>query len=161
MAFKKRNGIWDRARRADLFSKAVHEIGVEAVNDIHENIDQSIPGGITYRRGSIKRKASAANNVPGLRRAKDGRRIVGSKFHKASAKGQPPAKDTKRLYNSTKSRRISAYRVRVYNDAPYAKHLEPPADLDRPFLKSVVKKNLPKYREIAERRKRELIGGTN
>lgn len=45
-------------------------------------------GGKTYRRGSIKRKRKGQNVV------------VGSKFHRASAPGEPPAVDTGRLIAS-------------------------------------------------------------
>lgn len=151
-----RNRIWDKAQRADQYSKSLYAVGVEAVSDIQEYIDTSVPSGKTYRRGSIKRRATKRNSVPGLRmttvRGKEAR-IVGYKFHKASAKGQPPAKDTKKLYKGNKVKRMAAFRVRVYNDVPYATHLEPPAKLHRPFFRVTILKNRNKYRQMIRGRR--------
>lgn len=156
MSFIKKNKIWDKAKRADVFSKALYEVGREAINDISENIDNSIPAGRTYRRAAITRKATKSNAGFGLRMTKGGKRIVGYKFHKASAKRQPPAKDTKTLYRGTKLKRLAAYKVRVFNATPYATHLEPPANLNRPFFYSVIRKNEKKYTGMIEKAARVL-----
>lgn len=160
MSIRLNHPLWDKARRADLYSKALWEIGLDAIKDVQENIDNSIPAGRTYRRGAITRKASKRNAVKGLRMTKGGtHRIVGSKFHKASKFGQAPAKDTKRLYRSNKIKRLSAFRVRVYNDTPYAEYLDPPAKLNRPFFRPVIQKNRPKY--MAKARQRLLALANN
>lgn len=143
--------LWDKAARTDLYSKALYAVGNEAVKDIQANIDASIPAGRVYRRSRITRVASKRNAVKGLRLTeKQGKqaRIVGYNFHRASAKGQPPAKDTKRLYRGNRVMRLSAFGIRVYNIMPYARHLEPPAKLNRPFFASAVNKNRDKYRRM-------------
>jgi len=152
MTFIKRNPIWDKSKRADIYSKALYAVAEQAIADIHENIDASVPAGRTYRRGRIVRVATKKNAVQGLRsvvmsNGKKGR-VVGNKFHKASASGQPPARDTSRLYRGMKMKRLAAYRIRVFNDVEYARYLEPPAKLNRPFFYSVIEKNRSKYEGI-------------
>lgn len=148
------NPIWDKARRADLLSKGLYAAGVQAVEDIGANIDESVPRGRVYRRKAIVRVSSKQNRVKGLRMTQRSGKpavIVGYKFHRASAKGQPPAKDTGKLRRSTKVKRMAAFRVRVFNDAEYAKYLEPPAKLHRPFLANVIVKNQAKYLAIIDK----------
>lgn len=146
MTLKLNNPIWNTPQRRAVISKAVFEAGTDFAADVRERMKKSIPKGRIYRRGRIERVASSKNAVKGLRMTKGGQRIVGAKIHRASAKGQPPALDTKQLYNSINVRRVSEFRVRVKVDAEHARYLEPPAKLHRPFFRSTLEKNRRKYR---------------
>lgn len=147
MSLKLNNPIWDKAKRANVYSKAIYAVGVEAVKDVAANIDKSVPAGRTYRRPKLKFSGRGA--------ARKGV-VTGYKLHKASAKGQPPAKDTKRLYKGTKVKRKAAFSVIVYNDVPYAVYLEPPAKLNRPFLEKPILANRKKYVEMIDKASRTL-----
>lgn len=159
MTLKLNNPIWDSAKRRAVISKVVFETGVDFGADVRENMKRSVPRGKIYRRGSITRTATKKNAVKGLRMTTSGKRIVGAKIHRASAKGQPPAIDTAKLYNSIAVQRVSEFRVRVAVNAEYAKFLEPPARLDRPFFHTVFQKNRTKYTDKVNRAVRGLYKG--
>ena len=99
-------------------------------------IQQSSPSGRTYRRGAITRRGTAKLIALGYRvsRSRPGKVIVGARFHRASAKGQPPANDTSNLVNSMKARRTGKASAELAINAGYAGRLEPPAPLGRPFV---------------------------
>jgi hypothetical protein len=100
-------------------------------------MDESVPSGRIYRRRKFKR----GQRVQGVRA-----RGPGQMFHRASAKGQPPAKDTGRLYNKIRAVRTGRGRVLVKFDAPYVGFLE--FRMDRPFV-------IPAIEAAA----REIFGG--
>jgi hypothetical protein len=79
-------------------------------------MDSSTPSGKLYRRGSFRRGQSR-----GLGSRARG---VGTRIHRASAPGQPPAEDTGRLYRDITVRRMASGRYRVRFGAGYAGYLE-------------------------------------
>jgi hypothetical protein len=95
-------------------------------------IDESTPSGKTYRRKAITTRRTKAKERIGLQKRGKTRLISGYGFHRASAKGQAPAKDTGKLYRNIKVLRRSATEYRVVFGAPYAGYLE--FNLDRPFI---------------------------
>lgn len=102
-------------------------------------IQQSTPTGRTYRRAAITKPASQRLLGLGLRlsRSKVAKVIVGYKFHRASAKGQPPANDTSNLVNSMRARRTGRASAELAINAGYAGYLEPDPTrptLERPFV---------------------------
>lgn len=110
---------------------------------------KSTPRGRTYRIGKISR--ASKKNLEGIKvrsyKTKSGktRYIVGSKFYRASAKGQPPAVRFGGLLNATKHQKINIFRWRVFNSKKYAGVLDSPLGLDRPFFASTVAKFRPGY----------------
>ena len=89
------------------------ELAYRIVDEAQQLIDDSIPTGRLYRRGSFNRRHSRGF---GQRASGPGRR-----FHRASAPGQPPAKDTGKTYQSITVRRMAKgkYRVRFGGAAGY------------------------------------------
>jgi len=108
------------------------ELAYRIVDEARRLMDESIPAGRVYRRGVIKGRRTKAGIAAGLRASGKTRMITGSRFHRASAKGQPPAEDTGRLYRDITVRRMASGRYRVRFGAPYAGFLE--FNLDRPFV---------------------------
>lgn len=101
--------------------KLQQEIAYRIVDESRRLMDESTPSGRVYRRGSIKGRRTKQGVKAGLRRSGKTRMIVGSRFHRASAPGQPPAEDTGRLYRSINVRRMAKgnYRVRFGGAAGY------------------------------------------
>jgi hypothetical protein len=58
--------------------------------------------------------------------------------HQASAPGAPPAVDLGRLRGSMDMERMGWAHVRVGTNVEYAPHLEPPATLNRPFMRTAL-----------------------
>jgi hypothetical protein len=107
-----------------LTEKFVNQIPIEA----RRIIDESTPRGRLYRRGGIRgRMLKGLRRAPGTKT----RAIVGSRIHRAAAKGQPPAIDSGRLKREIKVARSGRGKFRVIFGAPYAGILE--FQLDRPF----------------------------
>ncbi len=103
-------------------------------------IQQSQPSGRTYRRGAITKLASQRLLTLGLQlsRKRAGHVIAGYRFHRASARGEPPANDTSNLVNSMKSRRTGAASSELAINAGYAGFLEFPEFLGRPFVSPAI-----------------------
>lgn len=112
-----------------------------------------MPSGRTYRRGALTRRATIANLAAGFRRSRLNRNrvIVGANFHRASAKGQPPAVDTAGLLNSIRAKKTGQMRSTVATSKKYADILDDPKRLDRPFFRSTVKRFAPKFRANIEK----------
>jgi hypothetical protein len=93
------------------------ELAYRIVDEARTLMDSSIPAGRLYRRGGFRR---------GMSRGLRGQRArgVGTRIHRASAPGQPPAEDTGRLYREITVRRMSSGRYRVRFGASYAGFLE-------------------------------------
>lgn len=145
MTLKLNNPIWNTPQRRAVISKGVFEMATELGSDVRKVIAPRAGRGKVYRQGAITRVASKKNAVPGLRMTKGGRRVVGAKFIRRSKWGDPPVRDTGELYNSIAVERVSEFRARVRVKAPHGRFLEPPAKLNRPFLRSTFKKNKQKY----------------
>lgn len=58
--------------------------------------------------------------------------------HRASAPGRPPAVDLGHLRGSMDLERLGWARYRVGTATKYAPHLEPPAKLNRPFMRTAL-----------------------
>lgn len=101
--------------------------------------------GLTYRRGAIR-----------SRRKADRGSVIGYKFHRASAPGEPPATDTGHLGNSIRSRMTGKTEGEVTVGAEYAAALELGSAhiAPRPFFGPAVKAEWPEFlkamKEIAE-----------
>jgi hypothetical protein len=90
------------------------ELAYRIVDEARRFIDESKPSGRIYRRGSIKGSRTKEGIAAGLRRSGKTRMIVGSRFHRASAPGQPLAEDSGESYRDITVRRVGKgnYRVR-------------------------------------------------
>lgn len=126
---------------------------LELETDIKENMAGSRAAGITYKIGNITRRESRKTKGLKLRKAKNGQLIVGARFHRASARGQPPAIRTGRLINSIRARQIGAVppRFRVATSVKYAAPLDDPNGLNRPFFISRGEAYRPRYLENMRR----------
>lgn len=96
--------------------KLEKELAYRIVDEARALMDESTPSGRLYRRGSFRRGASRGLGA----RA----RGVGSRIHRASAPGQPPAEDSGRLYRDITVRRMSKGNYRVRFGAGHAGYLE-------------------------------------
>lgn len=83
-------------------------------------IDESTPRGRLYRKGPITARFSRKLEKQGFSRVGKSRIKVGTRIHRASAKGQPPAKDTGLLYNKIRVLKAGKYTRRIRFDAPYS-----------------------------------------
>jgi hypothetical protein len=141
------NPLWSNPQRKRILDKAVQESAAELEKEIKQTILDSVPRGKTYRRGAITRSRSA-RNIRGLKlQTRGNKAIVGSRFHRASAKGQPPAVDTGGLINSVRARRYGVMKARVSAGKLYAPILDDPKKLNRPFFASVAEKFRPKFKQ--------------
>jgi hypothetical protein len=127
-------------------SSAVSVSAVELESNVKTNMQRSIPAGRTYRLGSIVRKSNRRNAVPGLVQ-RGSNVVVGSKFYRASKRGQPPAIRTGRLFNSIGSRRTGPLSARVSVSVAYAMPLDDPEGLDRPFFQSQAVAYFPRFQQ--------------
>lgn len=117
---------------------------------IKENIQSSAPRGRTYRRSSIKRRATKETAALGLRR-RGKNAITGANFHRASAPGQPPAILSGRLINSIRSRQLARFKYRIGTAVVYAIYLDSPRGLNRPFFITVADNFRPTFFELIRR----------
>jgi len=99
--------------------KLEEELAYRIVDESRTLMDSSTPSGRIYRRGSFRRGQSKGLST-GRRRA----RGPGSRFHRASAPGQPPAEDSGKLYREITVRRMRSGSYRVRFGANYAGFLE-------------------------------------
>lgn len=132
-----------------MLDKAVQAAGAELEAEIKETIIKSTPLGRTYRRAAITKRASKANLAIGLKRSRknSSRVVAGSEFHRASRRGQPPARDTGQLINSIRARRSGMMRTTVAAGVRYAEILDDPKRLDRPFFQVTAKAFVPKFKD--------------
>ena len=130
-------------------SRVVRSSALELESDIKTFIQSSKPAGRLYRRGAITRAASKNTKALGLKHFKNSkgkeRAVVAYKFHRASAKGQPPAIDTGGLIGSIASRDLALLRSRVSVGKKYGEPLE--RKLQRYFFRVRVIKFKPKFKE--------------
>jgi hypothetical protein len=129
-------GIDTRGLRLDqAVEEFEEELAYRIVDEARRLIDESKPSGRIYRRGSIKGSRTKEGIEAGLRRSGKTRMIVGSRFHRASAPGQPLAEDSGESYRDITVRRIGSgnYRVRFGGWTGYWEFVVPP-DLQRPTV---------------------------
>ena len=146
---KLNNPLWQTQARRAMLDKAVQQSGAELESLIKQKILTGPKTGKTYRRGAITRAASKKNLGLGLRRAGNNskRVIAGSGFHRASARGESPAKDSGQLASATRSKKTGEMRNQVSNSKKYAKPLDDPKGLDRPFFASTASEFKPKFKQ--------------
>lgn len=96
--------------------KIEQELAYRIVEESRALMDGSTPRGRLYRRGRFRARQS---------RGLGGRaRGPGTRIHRASAPGQPPAEDTGKLYREITVRRLKSGHYRVRFGARYAGFLE-------------------------------------
>jgi HK97 gp10 family phage protein len=95
--------------------KLEQELAFRIVDESRAMMDSSTPTGRLYRRGSFTRR----HRIGGQRASGRGTRI-----HRASAPGQPPAEDSGKLYRNITVRRMGNGSYRVRFGAEYAGYLE-------------------------------------
>jgi hypothetical protein len=146
------NPMWNTPARRKILDKAVQESGAELEGEIKTTITDSVPAGRLYRKGSITKTATKPLLALGLRTRKGNakRVIVGSRIHRASKKGQPPAVDTGGLINAIRASKTGEMKSTVTAGKAYAETLDDPKKLDRPFFKSTAEKFRPKFKENIE-----------
>lgn len=147
MPVRLNNPIWDKAKRANTFSKALYAVGQEAVKDVDENFKTAKRSGVIARVARVKFSGRGANKK---------RTVTGRKTIRRSAYGETPAIDTGQLSKGTRVKRKTAFSVVVFNAVKHAKFLEPPAQLNRPFLEKPIQKNKKKYIEMIDKAARQL-----
>jgi hypothetical protein len=128
--------IWIKDEPKRVVNKLLTEGADDLETELKANIDRSTPAGRIYRRAPIT--AARRAGTP-FRRTKGTftRETVGYRIHRASAWGQPPARDTNKLYRSLRVRRVSQIGIRATVNAPGVKYLDDENYLNRPFFKSV------------------------
>ena len=136
MPVRLNNPIWDKAKRANAFGKAIYAVGQEAKKDVDQNFKTAKRSGVIARVQKVKFSG---------RGAKKTRTVTGAKTIQRSAYGETPQVVTGQLKGGTKVKRNSAFSVTVFNDVKHAKYLEPPAKLNRPFLEKPIEANRKKY----------------
>lgn len=109
---------------------------------MREVTDESIPSGHLYRRGVMTGRRTKALAALGLR-SSGSRLITGGRFHRASAPGQPPAKDTDKLYRSGKVKSHGKYHKEI-SFANHLGYLDPAVGghLNRPVLEEAITRAL-------------------
>jgi len=143
------NPLWKTPERRRILDTAVQESAAELESEIKQRILNSTPRGRIYRRGAVTKAATKPLRALGLHsvRGNQKRVVAGARFHRASAKGQPPAVDSGSLLSSIRARRgkseMSAIVATGKNYAPILDNLN---KLDRPFFKSVAEKFKPKFK---------------
>lgn len=133
--------ILNKLDLTDEISAAMDSLADEFVTEIKNGIDASSPSGKTYRRKAITGRRTKKLLALGLKKSGKTRVITGYQYHKASAKGQAPAKDSKSLYKSVrvtsrgKTKKTIAIQGHAYYLDPMFKG-QPNGGgyLDRPFL---------------------------
>lgn len=122
-----------------FIEKQVGELQMELAEQIviqsRRLMDESVPRGRLYRRRAFGK--GARRGLRGFTASGPGRM-----FHRASAPGQPPAKDTGKLYRDIKAYRTGRGRVRVRFGAGYAGYLE--FGLNRPFIIPAIERAVQK-----------------
>lgn len=117
--------------------KIEQELAYRIVDEARTLIDSSAPSGRLYRRGSFKRGQSR-----GLGQRARG---AGTRIHRASSPGQPPAEDTGRTYRDIRVVRLRSghYRVRFGGMAGYlefgTRNMKP-----RPYIVKSIEKAIEK-----------------
>jgi len=106
----------------------------ETAHNIERDIKADMRGpksGRTYRRGKVKRSG----------------KVVGYKFHRASAPGEAPARDVGALVNSIHAKRIGKLTYMVYSNSEYARALEfgTRRMAARPFLRPAVRRRRAQF----------------
>lgn len=94
--------------------KIQQELAYRIVDETRRLIDQSVPRGRVYRRGAIKARATKKGLAAGLKPSGKTRMVVGARFHRASAPGQPITEDSGRSYRDITVTRLKrgVYRIR-------------------------------------------------
>lgn len=154
---KLNNPLWQTPERRAILDKAVQQSGAELEAAIKQKVLDSTPAGKTYRRAAIRRKIARRD----LKFFRSNKRVfkrkfttlfnettaVGYNFHRASAKGQPPAVDHGGLINSIRTKRLGQLSVKVATSKAYAAILDDPKRLNRPFFASTVEEFKPKFKQ--------------
>lgn len=147
-SLKLKKPIWNTPVRRKRLSEVVFESALDLEGDIKDTISTSRPRGRTYATTAIvsSRKSSFGLGLK-QRTATSGkkRNIIGFNFHRASAKGQPPAIKTGGLINSIRTKKVAQLRARVFSGKNYGGVLDAKDGLDRPFFVVTVKRENPKY----------------
>lgn len=126
------NPLFNNQRRKLLLSHAVQRSAVELESELKQAILKSKPSGRLYKRGK-------------------------NRFHRASAKGQPPAVDSGSLINSVKSQSTSPLKASVSTNKSYAKTLDNKEKLNRPFFSETANKFKAKFKANIQKAIQEII----
>lgn len=120
--------------------KLEKELAFRIVDEARTLMDSSIPSGRLYRRGSFRRGQSSGLRLMGQRA-----RGAGTRIHRASAPGQPPAEDTGRTYRDIHVRRMGkgTWRVRFGGAAGYLE-FGTSRMRERPFIVPAIQKAVHK-----------------
>lgn len=138
------SAIWKPGELRRAVNTELSNFGTEAEAFLKANIDESTPAGRLYRRDRITTRRTKALDQIGIKRVKGRsqdrtRSLVGFRFHRASAWGQPPARDTSRLYRSIRVRRVGNDALKFSVNAPGVKWLDSKTYLNRLFFKSKIR----------------------
>ncbi|MEO6588885.1 MAG: hypothetical protein ABIP06_06105 [Pyrinomonadaceae bacterium] len=152
------NPLFDNQKRKTILHLVVSRSAIELEKEIKKVILESVPRGTLYGRGAITKIATKKNLGLGLRLVKNSRVrvIAGSRFHRASAKGQPFANDTGQTINSIRARDVSELKAQVSVGVKHAAILDSKNGLDRPFFASTAEKFKPRFKANIEKAIKEI-----
>jgi hypothetical protein len=100
------------------------EIAESVPAAFRQGVDSDTPRGRLYRRGAITGRLTKKGLASGFRQTSKTRMAVGSRFHRASAPGQFPAKDTGELYNRIRVVKKGRFGREVRFEAAHAGFVE-------------------------------------
>lgn len=134
-----KKAIWNENARKSMINQALTEQARVLETVLKDNIDASTPAGRLYSKGAKTARLTAKNKYLPKKKGTTTRVITGYKYHQASAEGQPPARDTSKLYNAIKVRRVvGQMRIEASVKAVAVQILDSPNGLNRPFFRSII-----------------------
>lgn len=155
-----RRAIWHEGASKRMVEECLNEGAVELENRIKAVIDTSVPQGRIRRLSTVTSRFSA-RGVGNKKRGTSTRMVTGANFYQASAPGQPPAKRTGALYRDIKVRRVGHRSIRASVNKKYARILDDPNRLNRPFFKGTCRDYFRnEFRPKVKERLQQLIHGT-
>lgn len=119
--------FWKTPERRAILDRIVQRSAAELELEIKDGILKSTPRGRLYQRGAITRaysKKGAKLFETKINSVGKDVLIVGSRIHRASAPGQPPAKDSGGLLNSIRARKVRSMVSKVATNKIYAPVLD-------------------------------------
>lgn len=116
-----------------LIEPFMDEVAESVPVAFRSGVDSEPARGILYKRGNITARRTKRGVAAGFKAVKKTRMNVGSRFHRASAPGQFPARDSNRLYNKIRIVKKGLDRQVIF-DAPHAGF----AEEQRPFLSKTI-----------------------
>lgn len=154
-----RRQIWNQFARKRFINESLDLAALKLENRIKGNIDASQPAGRVRRLSTLTGRRTASS-VGNRRRGTSTRIVIGAEFYRTSAPGQPPAKRTGALYRKIRVTRVDDRSLKAVVGVSYAKYLDDPSILNRPFFRQIVREYFrTEFRNDVKTKLRELLNG--